>query len=116
MERTPSGTPTDRWARRDRGVAVRATVEARVGRICGGVADRRHAPAGTGPEARTGIAAYISAAGVVSAKEVDTSPAAGYELLGWTSLLADVVSDDREDRVGGPSTRDRRSRPLSSRV
>jgi hypothetical protein len=57
--------------------------------------------AGIGPNARAGIAAYISAPGVVSAKEVDTSPAAGYELLGWTSLLADVVSGDREDRVGG---------------
>ena len=57
--------------------------------------------AGIRSNARTGIAAYISAPGVMSAKEVDTSPAGGYELLGWTSLLADVVSGDREDRVGG---------------
>ena len=57
--------------------------------------------AGTGPAARTGIAAYISAPELVSAKQVDTSPGAGYELLGWMSLLADVVSGDREDRVGG---------------
>jgi hypothetical protein len=67
----------------------------------GGARPAAGTPAGTGPTARTGIAAYISAPGLVSAKEVDTSPASGYELLGWTSLLADVVSGDREDRVGG---------------
>jgi hypothetical protein len=55
--------------------------------------------------ARTGtarIAAYIAASGVVSAKEVDASRSGqGYEEIGWTTLLADVVRDDRTERVGG---------------
>ena len=56
----------------------------------------------TGAVGRAGIAAYIAAAGVVSAKEVDTDrPGSDYEEIGWTTLLADVVRDDRAERVGG---------------
>jgi hypothetical protein len=55
--------------------------------------------------ARTGtarIAAYVAAPSVVSAKEVDASRSGeGYEEIGWTTLLADVVRDDRTERVGG---------------
>jgi hypothetical protein len=54
---------------------------------------------------RAGIAAYIAASAVVSAKEVDAGGAggaeSGYEEIGWTTLLADVVRDDRAERVGG---------------
>jgi hypothetical protein len=49
-----------------------------------------------------GIAAYIAAPPVVLAKEVDASRSdQGYEEIGWTTLLADVVRDDRTERVGG---------------
>jgi len=49
-----------------------------------------------------GIAAYISAPGVMSAKQVDASePDQSYEEICWTAVLADVVRDDRADRVGG---------------
>ena len=49
-----------------------------------------------------GIAAYSSAPGMASAKELDPNPARqGYEEVGWTTLLADVVRDDRAERVGG---------------
>ena len=56
----------------------------------------------TGAAGCAGIAAYIAAAGVVSAKEVDADrPGSDYEEIGWTTLLADVVRDDRAERVGG---------------
>ena len=56
----------------------------------------------TGAVGRAGIAAYIAAAGVVSAKEVDADrPGSDYEEIGWTTLLADVVRGDRAERVGG---------------
>jgi hypothetical protein len=59
----------------------------------------------SGPGALVGrarIAAYISAPGVVSAKELDASRLGpSYEEIGWTVLLADVVRDDRAERVGG---------------
>lgn len=56
----------------------------------------------TAPRAHAGVAAYIAAAGVVSAKEVDADrPGSDYEEIGWTTLLADVVRDDRAERVGG---------------
>jgi hypothetical protein len=55
--------------------------------------------------ARARIAAYIAAPGVLSAKEVDAGGAvgldSGYDEIGWTTLLADVVSGDRAERVGG---------------
>jgi hypothetical protein len=52
--------------------------------------------------AHAGVAAYIAAAGVVSAKEVDASRSGqGYEEIGWATLLADVVREDRAERVGG---------------
>jgi hypothetical protein len=36
------------------------------------------------------------------AKEVDADrPGSDYEEIGWTSLLADVVREDRAERVGG---------------
>jgi hypothetical protein len=54
------------------------------------------------PVGRARIAAYISAPGLVSAKEVDASESRrGYDEIGWTTLLADVVRDDRAERVGG---------------
>jgi hypothetical protein len=56
----------------------------------------------TGAVGRAGIAAYIAAAGVVSAKELDADRSGSdYDETGWTSLLADVVRDDRAERVGG---------------
>ena len=56
----------------------------------------------TAPRAHAGVAAYITAAGVVSAKEVDANgPGSDYEEISWTTLLADVVRDDRAERVGG---------------
>jgi hypothetical protein len=62
-------------------------------------------PGRAGAQRRSGIAAYIGASAVVSAKEVDTSGAggsgSGYEEIGWTTLLADVVRGDRAERVGG---------------
>jgi hypothetical protein len=56
----------------------------------------------TAPRAHAGVAAYIAAAGVVSAKEVDTNgPGSDYQEIGWATLLADVVREDRAERVGG---------------
>jgi hypothetical protein len=56
----------------------------------------------TAPRAHAGVAAYIAAAGVVSAKEVDADgPGPDYEEIGWATLLADVVREDRAERVGG---------------
>jgi hypothetical protein len=59
----------------------------------------------SGPTARrahAGVAAYIAAAGVLSAKEVDANgPGSDYEEIGWATLLADVVREDRAERVGG---------------
>ena len=51
---------------------------------------------------RGGIAAFIAAPEVLSAKEV-RARRAGHSLdeLGWTSLLADVVRGDRDETVGG---------------
>jgi hypothetical protein len=51
---------------------------------------------------RRGVAAFMSSPDVVSAKEV--APPGGeqtYDEITWTSLLADVVQADREERVGG---------------
>lgn len=56
----------------------------------------------TGRLGGTGIAAYISAPEMVSAKKADASrPGQSYEEICWTTLLADVVCDDRAERVGG---------------
>ena len=104
MERIDAWGPRDLedvdWAmggQRLGGVAVPAPLEPRSGRICHRVAIRSYRP-----RARAGVAAYIAAAGVVSAKEVDaTGPGSDYEEIGWTTLLADVVRDDRAERVGG---------------
>ncbi|HWF35094.1 MAG TPA: hypothetical protein VG295_06970 [Solirubrobacteraceae bacterium] len=52
-------------------------------------------------EQRVGIAAYISAPDAVSAKVASGDPERRYEDLGWASVLADIVSTDREERVGG---------------
>jgi hypothetical protein len=49
-----------------------------------------------------GIAAFISAPGRVSAKEVRAGgQSQSLDELGWTSLLADVVAGDRDETVGG---------------
>jgi hypothetical protein len=51
---------------------------------------------------RTGIAAYISARRVIEAKEADAAnPDQPNENLVWTTALADVVTEDRAERVGG---------------
>jgi hypothetical protein len=56
----------------------------------------------TAPQSHAGVAAYIAAAGVVSAKEVDVKgPGSDYKEIGWATLLADVVREDRAERVGG---------------
>jgi hypothetical protein len=48
------------------------------------------------------LAAFIGASGVLSAKEMDAgAPDDGYEKLGFRSLLADIVRQDRAERVGG---------------
>ena len=49
---------------------------------------------GWGPR---GIAAFMSAPGIVSAREMGS----GFDGLGWTSVLADVVAEDRDETVGG---------------
>jgi hypothetical protein len=49
-----------------------------------------------------GIAAFISAPDLVSAKEVQAGgQPQSLDELGWTSLLADVVAGDRDETVGG---------------
>ncbi len=49
-----------------------------------------------------GIAAFISARDLVSAKEVRAGgQPQSLDELGWTSLLADVVTGDRDETVGG---------------
>jgi hypothetical protein len=49
-----------------------------------------------------GLAAFIGAPGILSAKEIGGGSAAdSYERLGWRSLLADIVREDRAERVGG---------------
>jgi trehalose synthase len=56
----------------------------------------------TGSLGGPALAAYISAPGVVSAKAVDvTGPDQRAAEICWTTLLADVVRDDRAERVGG---------------
>jgi hypothetical protein len=56
----------------------------------------------TGSRGGPALAAYISASGVVSAKAVDaTGPDQRAAEICWTTLLADVVRDDRAERVGG---------------
>jgi hypothetical protein len=51
---------------------------------------------------RTGVAAYISARRVIEAKEADAAnPDQPNENLVWTTALADVVTEDRAERVGG---------------
>jgi hypothetical protein len=48
------------------------------------------------------LAAFIGAPDMLSAKEMGAGAADdSYEQLGWTSLLADVVREDRAERVGG---------------
>jgi trehalose synthase len=48
------------------------------------------------------LAAYISAPAVVSAKAVDADrPGQRADEICWTTLLADVVRNDRAERVGG---------------
>jgi hypothetical protein len=51
---------------------------------------------------RTGVAAYISARRVIEAKQADSAnPDQPNENLVWTTALADVVMEDRAERVGG---------------
>jgi hypothetical protein len=58
--------------------------------------------AGTVALGRTGVAAYMSARRVVAAKEADAAnPDQPNENLVWTTALAEVVMDDRAERVGG---------------
>lgn len=48
------------------------------------------------------LAAFIGAPGILSAKEMGVGAADdSYEELGWTSLLGDIVREDRAERVGG---------------
>ena len=48
------------------------------------------------------LAAFIGAPSILSAKEMGGGAADdSYEQLGWTSLLADIVREDRAERVGG---------------
>jgi hypothetical protein len=51
------------------------------------------------------LAALMPSADAVAAKELPAG--AGYETVGWSCLLADVVHDDRHEHVGGA----RRARP-----
>jgi hypothetical protein len=56
----------------------------------------------TVPFGRTGVAAHMSARRVVAAKEADAAGAdQPNQNLVWTTALADVVTDDRAERVGG---------------
>jgi len=49
-----------------------------------------------------GIAAFISAPDLLSAKEVRAhGRPPSLDQLGWTSILADVVTSDRDETVGG---------------
>jgi hypothetical protein len=49
-----------------------------------------------------GLAAFIGAPGILSAKEMGAgAPDDSYAQLGWRSLLADIVREDRAERVGG---------------
>jgi hypothetical protein len=49
-----------------------------------------------------GLAAFIGAPDILSAKEMSAgAPDDSYEQLGWRSLLADIVRQDRAERVGG---------------
>jgi hypothetical protein len=51
---------------------------------------------------RTAVAAYISSRRVLAAKEAEAAdPDQPDENLVWTTALADVVMDDRAERVGG---------------
>jgi hypothetical protein len=51
---------------------------------------------------RVGLAVFMQSPDVVSAKEVQTQASGhGYGPMGWTSLLADVVREDHDERVGG---------------
>jgi hypothetical protein len=51
---------------------------------------------------RTGVAEYISARRVIEAKEADSAnPDQPNENLVWTTALADVVMEDRAERVVG---------------
>jgi hypothetical protein len=59
----------------------------------------RTAPLGRG---RAGVTAYISATRALAAKEAGAATREQpYEELAWTTVLADVVRDDRFERVGG---------------
>lgn len=56
----------------------------------------------TANRAPRGLAAFIGAPGILSAKEMGAgAPDDSYEQLGWRSLLADIVREDRAERVGG---------------
>jgi hypothetical protein len=60
-------------------------------------------------------AAHMSARRVVAAKEAEAAnPDQPDENLVWTTALADVVMDDRAERVGASSTLARRSRPTET--
>jgi hypothetical protein len=61
---------------------------------------QRRSPRGVGRVG--GVAAFMQSPDVVSAKEVSTGgPERRYGQLGWTSLLAEVVREDHDERVGG---------------
>lgn len=47
------------------------------------------------------IAALVPASGVVTAKDVEERPAEPHPEVGWRSMLADVVTGDRRESVGG---------------
>jgi hypothetical protein len=49
----------------------------------------------------TGMLAYVAAPDLVSAKVADRARDRRYERLGWASVLADIVTTDRDERVGG---------------
>jgi hypothetical protein len=62
--------------------------------------------AGVPSPGRTGIAAYISARRVIEAKDADAGNSdQPNENLVWTTALADVVTEDRAERVGGQAPR-----------
>jgi hypothetical protein len=51
---------------------------------------------------RASVAAFMSGPDVVYAKELALEGAPrGYSQVGWTSLLAEVVCEDHDERVGG---------------
>ena len=90
-------TSIGRWESGVCGLAVSAPLEAGSRRVYHRVAIRSARQDRRGPDRR-----IHRAPSVISAKEVDASRSGqGYEEIGWTTLLADVVRDDRAERVGG---------------